>query len=260
VLNWAVRYYPILQILKSEGLLIDGSLLEIGSGPIGIGAFRNVPFIGCDLSFPFKPKPPMFPIKASAADLPFSDRTFDVVLSSDVLEHVPPPLRSKVISEALRVAERLVVFAFPCGEAAWESDRELLETYRKSNRPAPEWLTEHMDAPFPGPELFYGQAGWDVEQLGNDNLQFHAWLMRREMSRAFYYASKISMRLAPGIVESALRRTDRAPYYRQMFILRRQGETVVAPKLATPNSPPTSSHAAVRREQGSDGERRDRFS
>ncbi|HEV2273271.1 MAG TPA: class I SAM-dependent methyltransferase [Acidobacteriaceae bacterium] len=254
VLNWAVRYYPILQILKSEGLLADGSLLEIGSGPIGIGGFRDVPFIGCDLSFATKPKPPMFPIKASAADLPFSDRTFDVVLSSDVLEHVPPPLRSKVISEALRVAEKLVIFGFPCGDAAWESDRELLEVYRKSNRPAPEWLTEHMDARFPGPELFSGLEGWEVEQLGNDNLQFHAWLMRREMSGLFCRASKIPMRLAPAIVETALRRTDRAPYYRQMFILRRR--SAASPKHSVQRPSAAAKHLVPQPEQGSgaDGE------
>jgi SAM-dependent methyltransferase len=222
VLNWAVRYYPILRILKSEGLLREGSLLEMGSGPIGIGGFRNVPFIGCDLSFAFKPKAPMFPMRASAAELPFADEIFDVVLSSDVLEHVPPPLRAKVISEALRVSRKLVIFAFPCGQAAWESDRELMETYKRFNRKAPEWLVEHMDAPFPGPEVFGNVKGWSVEQVGNENLRFHAWLMVKEMSRSFSYVTSRCIRLAPRIVESVLKRADGAPNYRQIFILRRQ--------------------------------------
>jgi hypothetical protein len=194
----------------------------------------------------------MFPIKASAADLPFSDRTFDIVLSTDVLEHVPPQLRSKVISETLRVADKLVILAFPCGEAAWESDRELLETYKNSNRNAPEWLTEHMEAPFPGPELFSSLEGWHIEQFGNDNLQFHSWLMRREMSRPFNYASKISMKLAPKIVESALRRTDRAPYYRQVFILRRQNKTTVSSKPLHQNSSYTTNHT-FRHREGEEG-------
>jgi len=221
VLNWAVRYYPIVRILESEGLLKKGSLLEIGSGPIGIGLFRKVPFIGCDLSFGFEPKPPMFPMKASATELPFGNHIFDAVLSSDVLEHVPPALRTQVVTEALRVSKRLAIFAFPCGEAAWESDRELRDYYRKSNLAVPEWLEEHMLAPFPGPEIFAGVTGWTVEQIGNDNLQFHAWMMRKELSRVFCLASSAGIRLAPRLVESTLKRADRSPYYRQIFVLRK---------------------------------------
>jgi hypothetical protein len=224
VLNWAVRYYPILSVLENEGLLEEGALLEIGSGPIGIGGFRKVPFIGCDLSFAFKPKPPMFPIKASATQLPFADRMFDVVVASDVLEHVPPSLRKQVIAETIRVANQLVIFAFPSGEAAWNSDRDLLETYRKINRPAPEWLTEHMEAAFPDAELFDGIPGWDVSQSGNDSLKFHAWLMRREMSRPFCLISRVFLRLAPSLVRAALKKTDQAPHYRQMFVLRKKSE------------------------------------
>src|SRR5579871_5428492 len=119
MLNWAARYYPILRILKSHDLLNHGSLLEIGSGPIGIGRFRKVPFVGCDISFPIQPQWPMKPIVASAAELPMEDNEFDVVVASDVLEHVPPHLRETVISEALRVARKLVVFGFPCGRLAW---------------------------------------------------------------------------------------------------------------------------------------------
>jgi hypothetical protein len=221
VLNWAVRYFPVLDILKSEGFYEQGSLLEIGSGPIGIGGFRKVPFIGCDLNFAFKPKPPMFPIKISAAKLPFADNLFEVVLASDVLEHVPPALRATVVAEATRVASELVIFAFPSGLDAWESDRKLLGYYRTLNRPAPEWLTEHMDAPFPGAEFFNNLHGWKVEQFGNDGISFHAWLMRREMSLLFGYVSKALLRLAPGIVRIALRKADRGPYYRQVFVLRK---------------------------------------
>ncbi len=245
MLNWAARYYPILNILKREGLLDEGSLLEIGSGAIGIGAFRKVPFIGCDLSFAFKPKPPMFPIKASGTQLPFADQMFDVVVASDVLEHVPPSLRQQVIAEALRVADKLVIFAFPSGEAAWNSDRELLETYRKLNRPAPDWLTEHMDAPFPGKELFANIPGWEVEQSANDSLKFHAWLMRREMSGFFLLISRAFLKLTPQVVRAALKRTDQPPYYRQMFVLRRQPDGAASPIVSTEKSRVASSPQIV---------------
>ena len=221
MLNWAARYYPIIRILKTYGLYDSASLLEIGSGSIGIGRFRKVPFVGCDISFTSKPAWPMTPMIASAAQLPVKNNEFDVVLASDVLEHIPPDQRQAVIDETLRVARKLVIFGFPCGEPAWESDRALLQTYLKKNLPPPEWLTEHMEAKFPGPELFSEIDGWEIQSYDNESISFHSWLMRREMSRLFVKASSISMRIAPFFIEALLRKADRNPVYRKIFVLSR---------------------------------------
>jgi hypothetical protein len=221
MLNWAARYYPIVKILKAHGLFEQGSVLEIGSGPVGIGLYRKVPFVGCDISFPYEPVWPMTPMIASAAELPLKDNEFDVVLASDVLEHIPPDLRKTVIAEALRVAGKLVIFGFPCGRAAWEADRELLNTYIKANRTPPGWLTEHMEAQFPEPGLFEGIDGWEVEQQGNESIAFHSWMMRREMSGIFVRASRIGMRISPWLLDVLLGKADRDPFYRRIFTLRR---------------------------------------
>jgi hypothetical protein len=221
MLNWAARYYPIVRILKTYGLYDNASLLEIGSGSIGIGRFRKVPFVGCDISFPFEPKWPMTPLIASAAQLPIKDNEFDVVLASDVLEHVPPDLRKMVIDESLRVARKFVIFGFPCGELAWKSDRALLEAYLKKNLPPPVWLSEHMEAKFPEPELFREIDGWEIQQHDNENISFHSWLMHREMSRLFVKSSSILMRIAPSLVEALLRKANRGPVYRKIFVLRK---------------------------------------
>lgn len=45
--------------------------------------------------------------------LPFPERSFDLVASVDVLEHVPPPARPTVLREAARVARRAIVIAAP---------------------------------------------------------------------------------------------------------------------------------------------------
>jgi Methyltransferase domain len=185
MLNWAARYFPILRILKQHHLLHSGSLLEIGSGPFGIGTFRRIPFTGCDLRFDVTPRWPMTPLIASAANLPLADRSFDGVIASDVLEHVPPELRRTVIQEATRVARRLVIFGFPCGEAAHNSDRELKEAYLRQNLQVPGWLEEHMQAAFPEPSLFEDPSGWDVVQFSNESIRFHSWMMRAEMNKNF---------------------------------------------------------------------------
>jgi hypothetical protein len=221
VLNWAARYYPIIRILKAHGLFDSGSLLEIGSGSIGIGRFRKVSFVGCDISFPSEPQWPMTPMIASAAQLPCKDHEFDVVLASDVLEHIPPDLRKTVIEEALRVSRKLVIFGFPCGQLAWESDRSLLAAYVQAKRTPPSWLTEHMEAPFPEADLFKELDGWEIQQLGNESINFHSWLMRREMSSIFVRVSSIGMRIAPSLLETLLQKADRDPCYRQIFALSR---------------------------------------
>jgi hypothetical protein len=221
MLNWAARYYPILRTLKAHNLLEEGSLLEIGSGPIGIGRYRKVPFVGCDISFPVTPEPPMVPLIASAAQLPLKDRQFDVVLASDVLEHIPVDLRPAVIQEAMRVARRLVIFGFPSGPLAWQLDRELYGCYVSANRQPPDWLAEHMDAPFPEPQLFAAAEGWKMDWIGNESLRFHAWMMRREMSYRFVRASTAVMRTMPSLLEFLLRKADQPPCYRQIVTLSR---------------------------------------
>jgi hypothetical protein len=140
------------------------------------------------------------------------------------LEHIPHSLREKVASEALRVARKLVIFAFPCGQAAWDSDYKLREAYKDTRLAVPVGLDEHMVAPFPGAEIFAGLKGWSVEQFGNDNLKFHDWLMRKEMSYAFCRFSMACMRVAPTLIESALRKANVPPYYRQIFVLRKQND------------------------------------
>lgn len=223
LLNWAARYYPILRVLKQHGLFSAGSVLEIGSGPLGIGTFRKVAFVGCDLSFPPElPKWPMTPVIASAADLPFEDSSFDAVVASDVLEHVPANLRKKVISESLRVARQLVIFGFPCGLPAHEADTALRDFYTRKNIDVPVWLEEHMLEQFPEESLFSDLPNWKVEQFGNENIAFHSWMMRQEMSNTFVRASNAFRKFAPRSLERLLRRADKPPYYRQIFALSRQ--------------------------------------
>ena len=224
MLNWAARYYPILRVLKQNGLLKRGSLLEIGSGPRGIGTFRKVPFTGCDIDFPDTPMWPMTPVIASGAELPFEDRSFDAIVASDVLEHVPPELRGRVIAEALRVGRRVVIFGFPCGAEAHKADEELRQLYISRHMEVPGWLQEHMLASFPTPAPFQNLPGWTVAQFGNENISFHSWMMRQEFSGAFIRMSGVARRVAPWLLETLLRRADRPPFYRQMFVMTRLDE------------------------------------
>ena len=229
MLNWAARYFPILRVLRQRLGKID-SLLEIGSGSVGIGRFYRAPFVGCDVNFEFEPEAPMRAVIASATDLPFDDRSFDAVVVSDVLEHIPPEDRTRVVCEALRVTRKIAVFGFPSGPQAFDCDVKLLHAYDKNHRKRPTWLKEHMLYPFPTESIFENlRQDWIVESFGNENLNFHYWMMRKEMYRPWDFAFRVLLALAPTIIESMLRKEDKEPYYREIVVFERRS----IPDLAT---------------------------
>jgi ubiquinone/menaquinone biosynthesis C-methylase UbiE len=166
----------------------------------------------------------MLAVRASAPNLPFGDRSFDGVVVSDVLEHVPPDLRILVIREGLRVARKIAIFGFPCGLKAFEYDVKLAEDYDRSGLERPAWLREHMQyQPFPTEDLFRGlQQEWTVTSFDNENVDFHNWVMRQEMHRWGFYGFMILLAALPRPMEYLLRRADREPYYRKIVVVRRR--------------------------------------
>lgn len=73
-------------------------------------------------------QPPADVIVAPQAPLPFPDAAFDVVLSTDVIEHMPPGARKAHIGELLRVARTRVVLCWPLGSPAKDAAEQRLRT------------------------------------------------------------------------------------------------------------------------------------
>ena len=71
-----------------------------------------------------------------AANLPFADRSFDVAVSIDILEHLPREIRGRFVAELNRVSRQRVIVAAPFAEAR---EAEEIIVAATGNR----WLKEH---------------------------------------------------------------------------------------------------------------------
>ncbi len=208
----AIRYLPIVREIRK---LRQPTVLEIGSGGLGVAPYLGRQVTGVDTSFALPFHPLLKRVVGSGTKIPFPDLSFDVVIAVDVLEHVKPADRAKVISEMRRVAKREIIVAVPTGEPAAEQDRELNETYRKIYGQTFPFLDEQLGFGLPTKEEIKKAMGDNVRVENNEPLVLRDFLMRGWMkpdflNKLFYW--KILLLFLP-----FFKLFDRPPYYRTIF-------------------------------------------
>lgn len=146
-----LRYLPISdEILKAK--VKEPSILEIGSGVRGITPYVPYAVTGMDIAFHGVIARNLTPVIRTGTKLPFPARSFDYIVSVDMLEHVPPAQRLDVISEMLRVADKKIFIAVPCGTAAEIQDKKLDDLYAHWRGERFEFLREHVENGLPDKE------------------------------------------------------------------------------------------------------------
>ena len=163
-LNWRVRYCKVLDQNRD---LFDKSksVLEAGSGSIGVAPYLQRKVVGLEPNFSAPIDKWIEPVCGSILDIPFADRSFDIVLCVDVLEHLSEMSRARAISELIRCARSKVIISCPCGASAEEGERHLAELFQRTGLGVPGWLTEHLENGLPS-------VGSIVEPLINTGLPF----------------------------------------------------------------------------------------
>lgn len=121
------RHQRMAALIPARGTILDvgGSLRELKrfiSNPI-----TTTDVIGGD-------------IIAAGTYLPFKNKSFDLVVSLDTIEHLPAKNRPQFISESLRVAQKQVIIAAPMGTAAHQQAEMNLAKFHPRDR----YIQEHI--------------------------------------------------------------------------------------------------------------------
>jgi hypothetical protein len=181
-------------------------------------------------------------VVGDARSLPFESRAFDATVALDLLEHVAPADRSRVLSELARVTRRRLIVGCPTGSLALSADRRLLGVYADNSRPVPGWLPEHLENGLPEEVDLRSslEPFGAVTILPNEHLPAHERIMRAHIRfggsallEGFVRLLATTMRaglasrpLLGRVVAAAvwlLRGADRLPTYRTIAVLDKAG-------------------------------------
>lgn len=208
-MNHLVRFGPVLGLIETASRPRGGTLLDVGSGSMGISALLSgweVTSVDADFADYGAPTTGASVANRLIGDvraLPFDDRQFDVVVAIDLLEHVPPEDRDQAVSEICRVAGTRAVVACPTGADALAGDRRIATRLTAAGRTVPGWLSEHLENKLPEAAQIaavcsrYGPVTMTV----NESVAAHERLVYAEMRPT----SAVFLRLLCPPVESLLR-------------------------------------------------------
>lgn len=161
------------------------------------------------------------------AALPFADRSFDVVASQDVLEHVPRAHREAWLEELWRIAGRWLLLGNPFATpGVEEADRYLFELIRNHYGYEHRFLAEHLGHRLPdldATRAFFVARGASVSVLPSGHLP--TWLLLQTVN------AKLSHPEQDGTFVDANRAANRAldvrascaPVYRHLLVIDRDG-------------------------------------
>lgn len=117
-------------------------------------------------------------VQGDGTNLAYSDKSFDLVISCDTLEHIPPDLRERFIRELVRVARYGVLLICPFGDYRVVLAEQVLFAYIQAELHAKhDQLLEHRDNGLPELPLvmkIFTTAGCDLHEYPSGDL--HAWL------------------------------------------------------------------------------------
>jgi hypothetical protein len=223
------RYGAIVRALRANLGPGRHRVLDVGDCAGHLRAFDpELSVIGLDLSPAAERLAGAIPVHGDGTHLPFPDDAFTAVVSSDVLEHVPPAGRPAFLAELRRVSSDLVVVAAPFDTPGVAGVEELVRRYAllALGTPQPQ-LEEHHANGLPRVEYTVAAlavGGAEVAVAGNGNLwDWLTFMLLRFQLEARPPLAPLSAGYDLLYNTTLAGRSDIGPHYRQLVVARRGG-------------------------------------
>ena len=149
MLDIVLRYYTIVQQINNSKL---SKVLEVGSDDYGIAPFldKSKKIVLFDVAFRRKNLKNVTYKTGSVLNMPFKDNSFDIVVSVDMLEHIPAKLRKKALSELICVTKHRLYLSFPADNPARERDKKVYQIFSKiPSYHLSRYINEHIENGLP---------------------------------------------------------------------------------------------------------------
>lgn len=142
----AIEFSSLLEVGPGQGFalgLLDGST-HVAITDVTLNTLLPLPY-------------PAF--QASLGSLPLADDSFDVVLATDVIEHIPPEQIDDAVADAFRVASRYVVLGVPLAE-------DIIDKATRCGSCGEVFhINHHYRRYLPDDLLAYCPEGWDASAV-----------------------------------------------------------------------------------------------
>ncbi len=222
-LNWLARYVLLREHLAGS----EQSLLEVGSGHVGVSCIVPHTFVGVDVAFESVPVRSMLPFAYDGTRLPFRDGSFHTVISMDTLEHLPASRREAFLAELLRVAATRVIMGSPTstGTAVAHADDPVVRLVQKLGMPEPQWMHEHDEFGLPRPsdveaalDVVAGQA-WRWRSIPTTNDLINLLAILTDLTPGTLATTSVFLEGYPAEVEAWFRASTFGPCNRKVYLL-----------------------------------------
>ena len=157
--------------------------------------------------------------KASACQQPFAASSFDLVMSLDVLEHLPKNDRSAFLEELDRVSRRWILLGAPFASPEVEqAEARLAESVMHARH----FLKEHRELGLPTQEFardFYLSRGYSVRSFPNGYLP--SWLYWQVTTQYYFALNDYDVTRKYNSLYGAVSfaRDNREPSYRHVLLI-----------------------------------------
>lgn len=174
------RYFILKEIQKHIFGQKEIDILDVGGKDNALWAFladENLPYNLTALDIlPADERTKDYKyIQGDATQMDFADNTYDCVISTDVLEHIPPEKKANFINECIRVAKDLIIIAAPFDSPITDYVEHSVNNFYKSfTNKDYIWLQEHFEVHKPKRELIENiikEKELTFSLLENNNLE-----------------------------------------------------------------------------------------